>query len=132
MRILKINFLKLDLISLFKVLFSLKKFLIKKKIKKNLENFYSQKVKKLTFNLHHHSHAISTFIPSKFEEALVVCFDGVGEFHSTTVWHGNKGKLKLLWNKDFPDSLGILYSAFTYFCGFKVNFGEYKLMGYLC
>jgi carbamoyltransferase len=129
LRILKTNLIQLNFLFLLKFFFKIKNFLIKKKIKNILENFYSQKLNKIKYNIHHHSHALSTFIPSGFDEALVICFDGVGEFHSTTVWHAKKGKLKLLWRKNFPDSIGIIYSAFTYFCGFKVNFGEYKLMG---
>ncbi len=128
-RILKSNFNQKNFLNLMQIFLGINKFFIKQKIKKILENFYQQKVKKVVYSLHHKSHALSAFIPSKYNEALVVCLDGVGEFHSTTVWSGKNGELDLIWKKNFPDSLGILYSAFTYFCGFKVNFGEYKLMG---
>ena len=83
----------------------------------------------LMFNLHHQSHAASAFFPSPFEEAAVMCLDGVGEWATTSVWHGKGNRLTPLWEIKFPHSLGLLYSAFTYFTGFKVNSGEYKLMG---
>ena len=83
----------------------------------------------LLFNLHHQSHAASAFFPSPFKEAAVICLDGVGEWATTSVWHGQDNKLQPLWEIKFPHSLGLLYSAFTYFTGFKVNSGEYKLMG---
>lgn len=78
---------------------------------------------------HHISHAASAFYPSPFEEAAIVTLDGVGEWATTTIGYGKKEEIKLLREIKFPNSLGLLYSAFTYFCGFKVNFGEYKLMG---
>ena len=84
---------------------------------------------KLLFAGHHQSHAASAFYPSPFEKASVLCLDGVGEWATTTCWQGDGNKLKLLWEIDFPHSLGLLYSAFTYYTGFKVNSGEYKLMG---
>ena len=83
----------------------------------------------LMFNLHHQSHAASAFFPSPFQEAAVMCLDGVGEWATTSVWTGKDNKLEPLWEIKFPHSLGLLYSAFTYFTGFKVNSGEYKLMG---
>ncbi|MEE2805413.1 MAG: carbamoyltransferase [Pseudomonadota bacterium] len=83
----------------------------------------------LLFGEHHQSHAASAFFPSPFEEAAVLCMDGVGEWATTTVWHGKQNRVRPLWQIDFPHSLGLLYSAFTYFTGFKVNSGEYKLMG---
>ncbi len=83
----------------------------------------------LLFAGHHQSHAASAFFPSPFEDAAVMCMDGVGEWATTTVWHGRGNDLELLWEIDWPHSLGLLYSAFTYFTGFKVNSGEYKLMG---
>ena len=83
----------------------------------------------LLFEEHHHSHAASAFYPSPFERAAVLCLDGVGEWATTSVWHGKGKELEPLWQIDFPHSLGLLYSAFTYFTGFKVNSGEYKLMG---
>jgi carbamoyltransferase len=78
---------------------------------------------------HHESHAASAFIPSPFDSAAVLCIDGVGEWATTTLWHGRGGNLRQLAEIRFPHSLGLLYSAFTYFCGFKVDSGEYKLMG---
>ncbi|MGB7214687.1 MAG: carbamoyltransferase N-terminal domain-containing protein, partial [Gammaproteobacteria bacterium] len=81
------------------------------------------------FAAHHQSHAASAFYPSPFETAAVLCMDGVGEWATTTAWLGNGRELQPLWQIDFPHSLGLLYSAFTYYAGFKVNSGEYKLMG---
>ena len=89
----------------------------------------SYKKKNIFFSKHHYSHAASTFFPSPFEKALVLTFDGVGEWETTSVFLGEKNKLKPLKVINYPNSLGLLYSAFTYFCGFKVNSGEYKLMG---
>lgn len=83
----------------------------------------------LLFAGHHQSHAASAFFPSPFERAAVLCLDGVGEWATTSAWLGNGNKLTPLWEIDFPHSLGMLYSAFTYYTGFKVNSGEYKLMG---
>jgi carbamoyltransferase len=83
----------------------------------------------LLFTEHHQSHAASAFFPSPFEHAAVLCIDGVGEWATTSVWRGGDNRLTPLWEIDFPHSLGMLYSAFTYFAGFKVNSGEYKLMG---
>ena len=83
----------------------------------------------LLFSQHHQSHAASAFYPSPFQSAAVLCLDGVGEWATTTAWLGDGDSLTKLWEIDFPHSLGLLYSAFTYYCGFKVNSGEYKLMG---
>jgi carbamoyltransferase len=83
----------------------------------------------LLFTEHHQAHAASAFFPSPFESAAVLCMDGVGEWATTSVWLGEKNKLTPQWEIDFPHSLGMLYSAFTYYTGFKVNSGEYKLMG---
>ena len=83
----------------------------------------------LKFAEHHQSHAASAFFPSPYEKAAVLCMDGVGEWATTSVWLGEGNRLEPLWEIDFPHSLGLLYSAFTYFTGFKVNSGEYKLMG---
>ncbi|MEB3886120.1 carbamoyltransferase [Lyngbya sp. CCY1209] len=83
----------------------------------------------LMFTEHHQSHAASAFFPSPFEKAAVMCLDGVGEWATTSVWSGEGNSLTPLWEIDFPHSLGLLYSAFTYYTGFKVNSGEYKLMG---
>ncbi|TSB22611.1 carbamoyltransferase family protein [Streptomyces benahoarensis] len=78
---------------------------------------------------HHESHAASAFLPSPYESAAVLCVDGVGEWATTTLWHGRGTAVTPLAELRFPHSLGLLYSAFTYFCGFKVDSGEYKLMG---
>lgn len=83
----------------------------------------------LMFTEHHQSHAASAFFPSPFERAAVLCLDGVGEWATTTAWLGEGNQLIPQWQIDFPHSLGLLYSAFTYYTGFKVNSGEYKLMG---
>ncbi|MBF0102418.1 MAG: hypothetical protein HQK77_16060, partial [Desulfobacterales bacterium] len=84
---------------------------------------------KLLFPEHHLSHAASAFYPSPFDEAAILTIDGVGEWATTLIAHGKKNKIHVLRQLDFPHSLGLLYSAFTYYCGFKVNSGEYKLMG---
>jgi carbamoyltransferase len=81
------------------------------------------------FPEHHESHAASAFFPSPFEEAAILTLDGVGEWATATLGHGDGNRITLTHEMDFPHSLGLLYSAFTYFCGFKVNSGEYKLMG---
>jgi carbamoyltransferase len=83
----------------------------------------------LLFAEHHQSHAASAFYPSPFESAAVLCMDGVGEWATTSVWLGDGNCLEPLWEIRFPHSLGLLYSAFTYYTGFRVNSGEYKLMG---
>ena len=81
------------------------------------------------FPEHHESHAASAFFPSPFDEAAVVTMDGVGEWTTTSIGVGEGNKLRLTHEIHFPHSLGLLYSAFTYYCGFRVNSGEYKLMG---
>jgi len=81
------------------------------------------------FSEHHESHAASAFFPSPFDAAGVLCLDGVGEWATTSAWLGEKNRLSPLWEIPFPHSLGLLYSAFTYYTGFKVNSGEYKVMG---
>jgi len=83
----------------------------------------------LMFTDHHQSHAGSAFFPSPFQNAAVLCLDGVGEWTTSSVWSGQDNTLTPLWEIRFPHSLGLLYSAFTYYTGFKVNSGEYKLMG---
>jgi len=114
------------------------KLFIKSEIKKNLKYINNNLVKnctkngtlpKLYFSEHHLSHAASAFYPSPFKNAAILCMDGVGEWATTTAWIGNENKITPLWEINFPHSLGLLYSAFTYYCGFKVNSGEYKLMG---
>jgi carbamoyltransferase len=81
------------------------------------------------FTEHHQAHAASAFFPSPFERAAVLCLDGVGEWATSSLWLGEGNRLDPQWQIDFPHSLGLLYSAFTYYTGFKVNSGEYKLMG---
>lgn len=83
----------------------------------------------LLFPEHHLSHGASAFFPSPFKEAAILTLDGVGEWATTTLGYGEENRITLLKELDFPHSLGLLYSAFTYYCGFKVNSGEYKLMG---
>ena len=85
--------------------------------------------KEIFFTEHHESHAASAFYPSPFEEAAVLTLDGVGEWATTTIGVGEGNRLRLIREMTFPHSLGLLYSAFTYFTGFRVNSGEYKLMG---
>jgi len=84
---------------------------------------------KLLFPEHHLSHAASAFYPSPFEEAAILTIDGVGEWATSTICHGHGRDITILKELSFPHSVGLLYSAFTYYCGFKVNSGEYKLMG---
>ena len=86
-------------------------------------------LKKLVFGLHHHSHAASAFFPSPFEKAAVMVIDGVGEWASVSLGRGEGTTMELMKEIRFPHSLGMLYSAFTYYLGFKVNEGEYKVMG---
>ncbi len=83
----------------------------------------------LLFSQHHQAHAASAFYPSPYNEAVVLCLDGVGEWVTSSVWLGKGNSLTPLQEIHFPHSLGLLYSAFTQYCGFKVNSGEYKLMG---
>ena len=83
----------------------------------------------ILFGEHHESHAASAFYPSPFQNAAVLCMDGVGEWATSSAWMGSGNKLTPLWELPFPHSLGLLYSAFTYHAGFKVNSGEYKVMG---
>jgi len=97
------------------------------KLKEHDENYKSNE--NIFFSDHHLSHAASAFYPSPFEEAVVLTADGVGEWATTTVAVGKKNDLEIKKEIHFPHSLGLLYSAFTYYTGFKVNSGEYKLMG---
>jgi carbamoyltransferase len=87
------------------------------------------KLGKIMFAGHHMSHAASSFYPSPFNNAAMITIDGVGEWSTTTMAHGTGNEIKLLKEINYPHSLGLLYSAFTFYCGFKVNSGEYKLMG---
>lgn len=83
----------------------------------------------ILFGEHHESHAAAAFFPSPYQEAVVLCMDGVGEWATTSAWIGRGNRLTPLWEIPFPHSIGLLYSAFTYYTGFKVNSGEYKVMG---
>ena len=112
------------------------KLFIKSEIKKKLKNLQKDLIPnepayipKLLFSEHHRSHASAAFYPSPFDESLILCMDGVGEWATTSAWIGKNNEIRPLWEISFPHSLGLLYSAFTYYCGFKVNSGEYKLMG---
>ena len=108
------------------------KLYLKTLLRKELADYAGCGVKELPpllFNEHHRSHAASAFYPGPFDKAAVMCLDGVGEWATSSVWTGNGATLTPQWEMDFPHSLGLLYSAFTYYTGFKVNSGEYKLMG---
>lgn len=90
---------------------------------------HKSQLPKILFTEHHQSHAASAFFPSPFDQAAVLCMDGVGEWATTSLHLGEGNRLTPQWEISFPHSLGLLYSAFTYYTGFKVNSGEYKLMG---
>ena len=107
------------------------KLFLKKLIYESLDEIekVDRKKAKLLFPEHHLSHAASAFYPSKYEKAAILTIDGVGEWATASICLGEGNKITVLRELDFPHSLGLLYSAFTYFCGFKVNSGEYKLMG---
>jgi len=108
------------------------KLLLKATLKKSLAKLANCKesdLPQLLFTQHHQSHAASAFFASPFKDAAVLCIDGVGEWATTSCWLGSGNSLKPIWEIQFPHSLGLLYSAFTYYTGFKVNSGEYKLMG---
>ena len=101
--------------------------LIFNQLKRHDENFND--INKIHFSEHHLSHAASAFYPSPFKEALILTADGVGEWGTTSLAIGKENELEIIKEIQFPHSLGLLYSAFTYYTGFKVNSGEYKLMG---
>lgn len=108
------------------------KLYLKTVLKKELARLMGDKTAQLPtilFTEHHQAHAASAFFPSPFERAGVLCLDGVGEWATTSTWLGKGHQLTAQWEIQFPHSLGLLYSAFTYYTGFKVNSGEYKLMG---
>lgn len=91
--------------------------------------FTNIKKKNILFSMHHQSHAASAFFPSPFNDAAIIVMDGVGEWATTSLGYGKDNNLNLLQQITFPHSIGLLYSAFTYYLGFKVNEGEYKVMG---
>jgi carbamoyltransferase len=107
------------------------KMFLKRLLYEELEKIqpFDKKKIKLLFPEHHLSHAASAFYPSPFENAAILTIDGVGEWATASICHGEGKNIKILKELKFPHSLGLLYSAFTYFLGFKVNSGEYKLMG---
>jgi carbamoyltransferase len=107
------------------------KMFLKKLIRDELKKVesYDKSKLKLLFPEHHLSHTASAFYPSPFQESAVLTIDGVGEWATASICHGNGKDIKILKELQFPNSLGLLYSAFTYYAGFKVNSGEYKLMG---
>jgi carbamoyltransferase len=106
------------------------KLFLKRELVRHLEDFEDGfQSKKLMFAEHHLSHAASAFYPSPFEEAIVLTLDGVGEWATSTVSIGRGNSLEIVKELHFPHSLGLLYSAFTYYTGFRVNSGEYKVMG---
>ena len=105
------------------------KLFLKQLIIKEFEKIGTVNSNKIFFSDHHLSHAASAFYPSPFEEAIILTADGVGEWATTTVSIGNKNSIEIKKEINFPHSLGLIYSSFTYYLGFKVNSGEYKLMG---
>ncbi len=108
------------------------KVFMKSLLKKHLKEINISDTKPLPpikFTEHHLSHMASAFYPSPFEKAAILTVDGVGEWTTTTIGYGDGNKIKIIKEIHFPHSVGLLYSAFTYYCGFKVNSGEYKLMG---
>lgn len=107
------------------------KMFLKRLIREELDKIgtYDRKKTRLLFPEHHLSHAASAYYPSPFEDAAILTIDGVGEWATVSLCHGQKENITILKELRFPHSLGLLYSAFTYFLGFRVNSGEYKLMG---
>jgi carbamoyltransferase len=98
-------------------------------IEQELRRLGYARPKRFVFPEHHQAHQASAFFPSPFESAAILTADGVGEFDTTTIGKGEGNRVSILWQQRFPHSLGLLYSAFTYYTGFKANSGEYKLMG---
>lgn len=101
----------------------------RRELKNGLADLPGKYTKPFVFTRHHESHAASAFFPSPYEDAAVITVDGVGEWTTTSIGRGKGNHVELLWEQRFPHSLGLLYSAFTYYAGFRVNSGEYKLMG---
>lgn len=103
--------------------------LLQKEVLTCMEGVDQTQLPELLFGEHHESHAASAFFASPYQKSGVLCMDGVGEWATTSAWLGEGNTLTPLWEIPFPHSLGLLYSAFTYYTGFKVNSGEYKVMG---
>ena len=101
--------------------------LIYNELRKHAANF--NEIERINFSEHHFSHAASAFYPSPFKKAIVLTLDGVGEWATTTLAKGEGKNLEIIKEIHFPHSIGLLYSSFTYYLGFKVNSGEYKVMG---
>ena len=103
----------------------------KKELIKNFNKHFKHEITKdkISNCIHHKSHAASAFFPSKFKNAVILVLDGVGEFDTFSIWQGENNKLKKIESIEFPNSLGLFYSSITSFLGFKVNSGEYKVMG---
>ena len=99
---------------------------LRRELNQGLQHAYR---KHYVFTEHHESHAASAFFPSPFDEAAILTVDGVGEWATASYGYGRGNRITLTHELHFPHSPGLLYSAFTYFCGFRVNSGEYKLMG---
>jgi len=103
--------------------------LLEKELVSCAEGLRRKDLPSILFGEHHESHAASAFFVSPFRSAAVLCMDGVGEWATTSAWFGEENRIRPLWEIHFPHSIGLLYSAFTYFTGFRVNSGEYKVMG---
>ena len=109
-----------------------KKLNLKSYIRKTLRKHFDitkKECPEVLFNWHHLSHAASAFYPSPYDKAAILCLDGVGEWATSSGWTGRQNTIEPLWRINFPHSLGLFYSTWTEYCGFKVNSGEYKLMG---
>jgi carbamoyltransferase len=104
------------------------KLFMKKMLRDELKKLGEKKLQ-ILFPEHHLSHAASAFYPSPYQDAAILTVDGVGEWATTTIGHGRDENIEMLKELQFPHSVGLLYSAFTYYTGFRVNSGEYKLMG---
>lgn len=105
------------------------KLICERVITKELKKNFGHKIKELKYSTHHLSHAASSFFPSPYDDAVILCLDGIGEWATTSCWRGQKSSIKPLWEIQFPNSLGLLYTSFTTYLGFKANCDEYKIMG---
>ena len=102
---------------------------INKLLLKYFKQYFNHNNIDVYFSKHHLSHASASFFASKFKDSAILCIDGVGEWDTTTAWIGSENRIDKIWSIKFPHSIGLLYSSFTYYCGFEVDLGEYKLMG---